>query len=72
MLQRSVSSSSHGLRHTWQCALSGPGGGVGGLVVGRQGEGGTTGWKRDFICLGLLNSGAKMKYFRRLKLGDSS
>jgi len=35
MLQRSISSSSNGLRQTWQCASSGRG--VGGLVVGRQG-----------------------------------
>jgi len=34
MLQRSVSSSSNGLRHTWQCASSGRE--VGRLVVGRQ------------------------------------
>ena len=67
MLQRSVSSSSNRRRHTWQCASSRRE--VGGLVVGRQGEGGTTGWERDFICLCLLNQRAKTKYFRHLKLG---
>jgi len=41
MLRRSVVSSSNGLRHTWQCASSGRG--VGGLVVGRQRDGGTSG-----------------------------